>query len=484
MPLYEPPSGGSQTPWTSNIDAASFNLSNLGTLTLNAGSGITVSTGNFRIDSSGRIGLGGAALANALIYGTGTHPSSGSPLYGMLMGPTIPSTNTVAYTGVYVNSLTAAASFTLATFNDFRALGVVLGAGSAVTTSNGLLVDNHGATGITNAFGIDVNAQSGAATLNIAARLSGGTQANLWLNSDTASAAGGIAFGTGSDISIYRSGSNAFTFAATSGSTFTGTVSAAGLLVTAGNFQVDSAGRAVFGATSIDTSILAEVGNATTHPSSAATVYGFYADYITAEPAADSYYIVSAPLTAASTTLGELVGFLASAPSIGSTNTITRSVGVMASNYGATGVSQAYGLWIGAQSGASSLNIGAYLAGATTANLWLGSDTAGAGGGIAFGTARDLQLFRSSSTTLALTVTSGTAAMTIGGSAVLTAAAFTAKGQILIATGSGTYTPLAVGTNNHVLTADSAQSSGVKWAAAAGGGSDSFATDSKWAIGA
>jgi hypothetical protein len=45
------------------------------------------------------------------------------------------------------------------------------------------------------------------------------------------------------------------------------------------------------------------------------------------------------------------------------------------------------------------------------------------------------------------------------------------KGEILIGDGSGDPTALAVGTNTHVLTADSNEASGVKWAAASGGGS-------------
>jgi hypothetical protein len=44
------------------------------------------------------------------------------------------------------------------------------------------------------------------------------------------------------------------------------------------------------------------------------------------------------------------------------------------------------------------------------------------------------------------------------------------KGQILVGDGSGDPTALSVGTNNHVLTADSSEATGVKWAAVSGGG--------------
>lgn len=54
-------------------------------------------------------------------------------------------------------------------------------------------------------------------------------------------------------------------------------------------------------------------------------------------------------------------------------------------------------------------------------------------------------------------------------SAVVNKSVADAKGDLLVATAADTITRLAVGSNDQVLTADSAQATGVKWAAAAGG---------------
>ena len=58
----------------------------------------------------------------------------------------------------------------------------------------------------------------------------------------------------------------------------------------------------------------------------------------------------------------------------------------------------------------------------------------------------------------------------------------TAKGQLLVGTGSGSYTALGVGVDGFVPTADSSCPSGIKWAAPAGGGSSSVSITGLGAI--
>ena len=50
------------------------------------------------------------------------------------------------------------------------------------------------------------------------------------------------------------------------------------------------------------------------------------------------------------------------------------------------------------------------------------------------------------------------------------ATAIDAKGDLIVGTGADTFSRLAAGTNTYILTADSAEATGLKWAAPAGGG--------------
>ena len=81
----------------------------------------------------------------------------------------------------------------------------------------------------------------------------------------------------------------------------------------------------------------------------------------------------------------------------------------------------------------------------------------------------------------------GTGATTLGdghvllgnGTSAVSSVDVTAKGSILVGDGSGDPSALAVGTNNYVLTADSGEATGLKWAAASGDGTEvEFASQS------
>jgi len=72
-------------------------------------------------------------------------------------------------------------------------------------------------------------------------------------------------------------------------------------------------------------------------------------------------------------------------------------------------------------------------------------------------------------------VTAGTGISGGGSSGAVTitnsmATEIDAKGDLVVGTGADTFARLAVGTNNYVLTAASGEATGLKWAAAAGGG--------------
>jgi len=63
-----------------------------------------------------------------------------------------------------------------------------------------------------------------------------------------------------------------------------------------------------------------------------------------------------------------------------------------------------------------------------------------------------------------------------GSGSVATDTIWDTKGDLAVATGSNTAAKLAAGTNGHILTADSGQTTGLKWAAASSGGTKTYAT--------
>lgn len=122
--------------------------------------------------SGGNVGVGGAVDATIGVY-VRTAIASGASQYGVYSAPVFSSAATTQGIGGQFKVTTAAAAFTVTDAYTVFAESPTLGAASAITTQRGLYVANQGASGVTNAYGIDIAAQSGAATTNVGLRNAG-----------------------------------------------------------------------------------------------------------------------------------------------------------------------------------------------------------------------------------------------------------------------------------------------------------------------
>ena len=114
-----------------------------------------------RIDSSGNVGIGGTADANAKVQVKGTLPTSSNSSIGFIASGASPSGSTSAAYGFYSNYSTAAASFTLTDQLHFYANPVAKGAGSTIGNQYGFFASS-GLTEATNNFGFYSNIASGS----------------------------------------------------------------------------------------------------------------------------------------------------------------------------------------------------------------------------------------------------------------------------------------------------------------------------------
>lgn len=142
---------------------------------------VTVSGGNIGIGTSAS-GTFGAYVTTSITAdgaaGVNSQPTvsaSGGSAYAYYGSPLV-STNSMGAAYVMRGQIrTAASAITLSNAYGYFAAAPTLGATSAITYTFGAYIENQGKTGITHAYGINIEAQSGAATTNIGLRNLGAT---------------------------------------------------------------------------------------------------------------------------------------------------------------------------------------------------------------------------------------------------------------------------------------------------------------------
>jgi len=124
---------------------------------------------------------------------------------GMTVGGTL-LTNYAAFQGQVAQTPGTEAGITDSAA--FWALAPIMSsaAATAIVTHRGFYARNQGSDGITTSVGMDIEAQSGSATASIGARIALATTYALQLSDTGGTAAGGITFGT--DTNLYRSAAN------------------------------------------------------------------------------------------------------------------------------------------------------------------------------------------------------------------------------------------------------------------------------------
>jgi hypothetical protein len=115
----------------------------------------------------GTIGVTIAPVASSALYVGGSSALTGVAQIGVESDSIFSSSATTSGVAVYAQIRTAAAAFTMSAGYGVNVATPSLGAGSAITAMYGLNINNQGASGITNAYGVYIGAQSGASTTNI-----------------------------------------------------------------------------------------------------------------------------------------------------------------------------------------------------------------------------------------------------------------------------------------------------------------------------
>jgi hypothetical protein len=129
--------------------------------------------------------------------------STGTNQYGFYSYPTV---NAATVDGGFFG-VRAAASSSVGSAFSLRAYSPTLDTGAAIATVFGLKIENQGVTGVTNAFGIDISAQSGASSSNVGLRNAGTTLlTNTTASTTTSSGALVVGNGTSGGLGVGGAG--------------------------------------------------------------------------------------------------------------------------------------------------------------------------------------------------------------------------------------------------------------------------------------
>ena len=265
----------------------------------------------------------------------------------------------------------------------------------------------------------------------------------------------------------------------------TGTVVLAAVAQTLTNKTIDMTGVTLTGLSSAGMSVSSAtpknyvdsiLGSATSAATSAASAATSAASAATSAGSAETSAIASAAsavtsassAAAATTSASSAATSAASAATsassaVASATTAANSVATIA-GYATTAANSASA----AATSATSANASA-VASASSATASASSATASATSATASASSASAAATSASSavTSASSAATSATsAAASAASAAAAVAASFDAKGDLLAGTGAGTFDQLGVGTNGYLLTADSAETTGIKWAAA------------------
>lgn len=122
---------------------------------------------NKNLQSVAAVGIGGSPVGVTALGISGNATSGGSTQAAVSVNNTFPSSATGQIVSFASAIVTAATAFTVNEADSFLVNSPTVGAGSSITSLYGLKVNNLGAAGITNAYGVYIVAQSGASATNV-----------------------------------------------------------------------------------------------------------------------------------------------------------------------------------------------------------------------------------------------------------------------------------------------------------------------------